>query len=51
MYAGFEVLHAGFLLGSFFSPEDGGHIFLRNVGWLSTDHTALYSIGQKPLNI
>jgi hypothetical protein len=23
-------------------PEDGGDIFLRKVGWLSTDCTALY---------
>jgi hypothetical protein len=26
----------------FFDPEDGGGIFLRNVTWLSMDHTALY---------
>jgi hypothetical protein len=25
-------LHARFLLGSFFDPEDGGEMFLRNVG-------------------
>jgi hypothetical protein len=25
-------LHAGFLLGIFFDPEDGGDMFLRNVG-------------------
>jgi hypothetical protein len=24
--------HAGFLLGLFFDPKDGGDIFLRNVG-------------------
>jgi hypothetical protein len=30
------------LLGLFFDPEDGGDIFLRNVGWLSTDYIALY---------
>jgi hypothetical protein len=29
-------------LGIFFHPEDGGYMFLRNVGWLSTDYTALY---------
>jgi hypothetical protein len=34
--------HAGFLLGLFFDSEDGGDIFLRNVGWLSADYTALY---------
>jgi hypothetical protein len=26
------LLHAGFLLRLFFDPEDGGDIFLRNVG-------------------
>jgi hypothetical protein len=26
----------------FFDPEDGGDKFLRNVGWLSTEYTALY---------
>jgi hypothetical protein len=32
------------MLGSclLFSPEDGGHTFLRNVRWLSTDYMALY---------
>jgi hypothetical protein len=34
--------HAGFLLGLIFETEDRGDIFLRNVGWLSTDYTALY---------
>jgi hypothetical protein len=33
---------AGFLLGVIFDPEDGGDIFLRNIGWLSTDYMALY---------
>jgi hypothetical protein len=28
------------LLILFFDPEDGGHVFLRNVGWM--DYTALY---------
>jgi hypothetical protein len=31
--------HADILL-SLFDPEDGGDIFLRYVGWLSTDYTA-----------
>jgi hypothetical protein len=31
------------LFGIFFDPEDAGDIFLRNVGCLSTDHTALVS--------
>jgi hypothetical protein len=34
--------HAGFLLGLFFDHNNEGDIFLRNVGWLSTDYTALY---------
>jgi hypothetical protein len=33
---------AGFLLGVFFEPEDGGDMFLRNDGWLSRDYTVLY---------
>jgi hypothetical protein len=28
----------------FFDPEDGGYMFLRNVGWHSTDYTASYPI-------
>jgi hypothetical protein len=27
-----KLLHGGFLLGLFFNPEDGGDIFLQNVG-------------------
>jgi hypothetical protein len=27
-----DLLHADFLLGLFFDPEDGGHILLGNVG-------------------
>jgi hypothetical protein len=31
------------MLGLFY-PEDGSDMFLRNVGWLSTDYTALYPV-------
>jgi hypothetical protein len=34
---GCYLLLAGFLPGLFFDPEDGGYMFLQNVGWLSTD--------------
>jgi hypothetical protein len=27
----------------FFDPEDGGDMFLRNVGWYGTDYTTLYT--------
>jgi hypothetical protein len=37
-----QVATFGFLLGLSFDPEDGRHMFLRNVGRLSTDYTALY---------
>jgi hypothetical protein len=37
------MLHAGFLLGLFFDPEDGSDMFLRKVGRLSTDYMTLYS--------
>jgi hypothetical protein len=30
--------HAGFLLGLFLNPEDGGYMFLRNIGCFSTDY-------------
>jgi hypothetical protein len=37
-----HLIHAGFLLGLFFDPEDGGDMFLLNIGSLSIDYTALY---------
>jgi hypothetical protein len=42
-------LHTGFLLDLLFNPEDGSHIFLWNVHWLSTDHIALYPRRQNSL--
>jgi hypothetical protein len=33
----FYLLHSGFLLRLFFDPEDGGDVFLQNVGQLLTD--------------
>jgi hypothetical protein len=38
-----HLLLRWFLAGLFFEPEDGGDMFLRNVGGLSTDYTALYT--------
>jgi hypothetical protein len=37
-----SCFHGGFLLGLFSGSEHDGDIFLRNVGWLSSDYTALY---------
>jgi hypothetical protein len=34
----------GFFFGLFFDTEDVGDLFLRNVGWFSTDYMALYTI-------
>jgi hypothetical protein len=36
------LLHAGFLLGLFIDHEDGGYMFLRNVGLLSAGYTVVY---------
>jgi hypothetical protein len=36
------LLHAGFLLGLFFNPEDGGDMFCWYISWLSTDYSALH---------
>jgi hypothetical protein len=42
----FKCLSSAFTLVScwthYFDPEDGGNMFLRNVGWHSTDYTTLY---------
>jgi hypothetical protein len=37
-----NCFHVRFLLGLFFEPEDGGDIFLRDVGSYSAEYTALY---------
>jgi hypothetical protein len=34
-----SMLRADFLLGSVFDCEDGGNMFLRNIGCLSLDYT------------
>jgi hypothetical protein len=36
---------AGILLALYLYLEDGGNIFLRNTGSVSTDYTALYPRG------
>jgi hypothetical protein len=53
-YVGFEVLtavvmalvcyllYAGFLLGLFFSLEDGGDMLLQNIDRIPVDYSALY---------
>jgi hypothetical protein len=33
-----QVANGGFLLGLFFDLEDGGDMFLWNVGWLPMDY-------------
>jgi hypothetical protein len=33
--------NAGYFVGLFFNPEDGGDMFLPNVNGLSTDSTVL----------
>jgi hypothetical protein len=37
-----RLLHSGVFLRLLFYPDDAGHIFLRNIGWISPDYTALY---------
>jgi hypothetical protein len=48
---GKQSFKGGFLLGLFFDLEDGYNMFLRNVGSLSTDYTALYPRRQSPPHI
>jgi hypothetical protein len=40
------LLHAScrFLLGLFFTPKDGGNMFLQNTDWPSAEYTALYRV-------
>jgi hypothetical protein len=42
----FCQFHAGFLLGLNLNPEDMGDMLLRNIDWLSTDYTVLYTSRQ-----
>jgi hypothetical protein len=39
-----KLFHVGFLQNLFFYSEDGGDMFLRNVGKISAGYTALYPI-------
>jgi hypothetical protein len=39
------LLHADLSLGLFFSPEGKGKMFIRNVGWITKDYSALYPKG------
>jgi hypothetical protein len=41
-YALFCMLFVHLLLGLLFDLEDGGEMFLRNIGWLSADYTELH---------
>jgi hypothetical protein len=41
-FTGLLPASADFLQGLRFKPEDGGDMFLRNVGLLSSAYTALY---------
>jgi hypothetical protein len=37
-----SLLYAGYLLGLLVNPEDRGHMFIRNIGLVSTAYTKLY---------
>jgi hypothetical protein len=42
------LLHASFLFRLLSDPQDGGGVFLRNVGLLSNGYTALYPRRENP---
>jgi hypothetical protein len=45
-----NLLHADFLLGLFFDPEDGD-MLVRNVGWFSMDYKALCILEDRTLHL
>jgi hypothetical protein len=45
-----RLIHDGFFLVLNVDPEGGSYMFLRNVCWLATDYTALYSRRQNSQN-
>lgn len=36
-------LHAGFTIGVYFQPGDGGYMFFRKLRWLSTKDSSLHN--------
>jgi hypothetical protein len=44
-----NCVHSALLIGLSFHPEDGGDVFLRNVGSLPPDYTVLYHMGNSGL--
>jgi hypothetical protein len=40
--------HVGLLLGLLLNPVEGGDMFLRNIGWISTFYTTLYARDRSP---
>jgi hypothetical protein len=42
-HSAFCVVHAGFLSGLFFDPEDWGDMFLQNISWYSWDYMESYA--------
>jgi hypothetical protein len=37
------LLHAAFLFGLLFNPEDGGDMLLQNASWIAPEYTTLHS--------